>query len=144
MAGVNPTAISVASLLAGAAAGASYWMTGLSPAFFFLGGFLVLVSGVADALDGDVARRFGKVSRAGDFIDHFFDRVVETAGIYNTAGFNDDTRAYPSIPARHDVWRRAACDWAAGLLVRHIIDEQDAYAMAKALSYDLAKEVYNL
>jgi glucuronate isomerase len=74
----------------------------------------------------------------------FFDRVVETAGIYNTAGFNDDTRAYPSIPARHDVWRRAACDWVAGLLVRHIIDEADAHEMAYALSRDLAKSAYKL
>ena len=74
----------------------------------------------------------------------YFDRVMETAGIYNTAGFNDDTRAYPSIPARHDVWRRAACDWVAGLLVRHIIDEDDAHQMARALAYDLAKDAYHL
>jgi glucuronate isomerase len=74
----------------------------------------------------------------------FFDRVIETAGIYNTAGFNDDTRSYPSIPSRHDVWRRAACDWVAGLLVRHIIDEDDAHQMARALAYDLAKDAYHL
>jgi glucuronate isomerase len=74
----------------------------------------------------------------------YFDRVVETAGIYNTAGFNDDTRAYPSIPARHDLWRRAASDWVAGLLVRHIIDETDAHEMVHALSYDLAKSTYKL
>jgi glucuronate isomerase len=74
----------------------------------------------------------------------YFDRVMETAGIYNTAGFNDDTRAYPSIPARHDVWRRAACDWVAGLVVRHIIDEADGAEMVRALAYDLAKEAYKL
>ncbi len=74
----------------------------------------------------------------------YFDQVMETAGIYNTAGFNDDTRAYPSIPARHDLWRRAACDWCAGLLVRHIIDESDAHQMARALAYGLAKEAYKL
>jgi glucuronate isomerase len=74
----------------------------------------------------------------------YFDRVVETAGIYNTAGFNDDTRAYPSIPARHDVWRRVACDWVAGLLVRHIVDESEAHEMVRALAYDLAKSAYNL
>ncbi len=74
----------------------------------------------------------------------FFDRVMETAGIYNTAGFNDDTRAYPSIPARHDLWRRAAADWVAGLVVRHIVDEDDAQAMVRALSYDLAKQAYRL
>ena len=59
----------------------------------------------------------------------FFDDVVETAGIYNTAGFNDDTRAYPSIPARHDLWRRASADWLAGLVARQIIDEDDAHEM---------------
>jgi len=35
----------------------------------------------------------------------YFDRVTETAGFYNIAGFNDDTRAFASIPSRHDVWR---------------------------------------
>jgi glucuronate isomerase len=74
----------------------------------------------------------------------YFDQVIETAGLYNTAGFNDDTRAFLSIPARHDVWRRAACDWLAGLVVRHIIDEADAAAMARACAYDLAKETYKL
>jgi glucuronate isomerase len=74
----------------------------------------------------------------------YFDRVIETAGLYNTAGFNDDTRAFPSIPARHDLWRRAACNWLAGLVVRHIIDEEEARQMARALACDLAKEAYRL
>jgi glucuronate isomerase len=74
----------------------------------------------------------------------FFDQVMETAGIYNTSGFNDDTRAFCSIPARHDLWRRAACSWLAGLVVQHIIDEADAHEMARALAYDLAKQAYRL
>jgi glucuronate isomerase len=74
----------------------------------------------------------------------YFDRVVETAGIYNTSGFNDDTRAFASIPARHDVWRRASANWLAGLVVRHIIDEEDAAHMAYQLAYGLAKSAYNL
>jgi glucuronate isomerase len=77
-------------------------------------------------------------------IYRYFDQVMETAGIYNTAGFNDDTRAYPSIPARHDLWRRAGANWVAGLAVRGIVDEEDAYEMVRALAYDLAKEAYNL
>jgi glucuronate isomerase len=77
-------------------------------------------------------------------IYRYFDQVMETAGIYNTAGFNDDTRAYPSIPARHDLWRRAGANWVAGLLVRGIVDEEDAQEMVRALAYDLAKEAYNL
>jgi glucuronate isomerase len=74
----------------------------------------------------------------------YFDLVMETAGIYNTVGFNDDTRAFASIPARHDLWRRASCDWVAGLLVRHVIDDADAQHMVHALAYDLAKDAYNL
>ena len=77
-------------------------------------------------------------------IRRYFDQVMETAGLYNTAGFNDDTRAYLSIPARHDVWRRASADWVAGLLVRGIVDEADAQEMMQALAYDLAKQAYNL
>ncbi|NOZ72162.1 MAG: glucuronate isomerase [Chloroflexi bacterium] len=68
--------------------------------------------------------------------------VHETAGLYNTVGFNDDTRAYPSIPARHDVWRRVESNWLAGLVVRGIIDEEDAMEMAKDSAYRLAKEAY--
>jgi glucuronate isomerase len=74
----------------------------------------------------------------------YFDLVMETTGIYNTAGFNDDTRAFCSIPARHDLWRRAACNWLAGLVVRGIIDEDDARDMAHEMAYELAKRAYKL
>ena len=74
----------------------------------------------------------------------YFDLIVETAGIYNTAGFNDDTRAFPSIPARHDVWRRAAADWLAGLVTRAIVDEADAEEMILDLAYRLVKQTYKL
>jgi glucuronate isomerase len=75
-------------------------------------------------------------------MNYFFDKVMETAGIYNTAGFNDDTRAFTSIPARHDVWRRAAANWVAGLHIRGIVDLEDAEAMAHDLAYGLAKSAY--
>jgi glucuronate isomerase len=77
-------------------------------------------------------------------IHRYFDNVIETAGIYNTAGFNDDTRAYPSIPARHDLWRRACADWLAGQVVRRIIDEDDAETMIVDMAYRLAKQTYKL
>ncbi|MCY3831809.1 MAG: glucuronate isomerase [Chloroflexi bacterium] len=77
-------------------------------------------------------------------MSRFLDAVVETAGIYNLAGFNDDTRAYPSIPTRHDVWRRVCADWLAGQLLRDFIDDEDAYEMMRALAYDLAKQTYRL
>jgi glucuronate isomerase len=74
----------------------------------------------------------------------YFDRVVETAGLRNTAGFNDDTRAFCSIPVRHDVWRRAASNWLAGLVVRGIVSDEDAVEMAREMAYDLAKRAYRL
>jgi glucuronate isomerase len=77
-------------------------------------------------------------------MNHYFDQVMETAGLYNTAGFNDDTRAFPSIPARHDLWRRASCNWLAGLVVRGIIDVDDALEMARDSAYTLAKDTYRM
>jgi glucuronate isomerase len=77
-------------------------------------------------------------------IRRYFERVIETAGIYNTAGFNDDTRAYPSIPARHDLWRRASADWLAEQVMRDIIDEDDAHEMLLDMAYRLAKQTYKL
>lgn len=74
----------------------------------------------------------------------YFEQVVETAGTYNLAGFNDDTRAFPSIPARHDLWRRAVADWLAGLVARGMVALEDAHRMARALAYDLARETYRL
>jgi len=74
----------------------------------------------------------------------FRSSVTETAGIYNTAGFNDDTRAFCSIPARHDLSRRVDANWLAGLVSRHIIDMTDAREMARALAYDLVRDTYKL
>jgi len=74
----------------------------------------------------------------------FRERTTETAGIYKTAGFNDDTRAFCSIPARHDLARRADANFLAGLVARHMIDTSDARRMARALAYELAKETYKL
>jgi glucuronate isomerase len=70
--------------------------------------------------------------------------VTETAGIYNTVGFNDDTRAFPSIPARHDLSRRVDSNFLAGLVARHIINMKDARRLSKALAYDLVKKAYKL
>ena len=70
--------------------------------------------------------------------------VTETAGIYNTVGFNDDTRAFPSIPARHDLSRRVDCNYLAGLVARFIIDMDDARTMSRYLAYGLVKKAYGL
>jgi glucuronate isomerase len=71
------------------------------------------------------------------------DLVMETAGLHNTVGFNDDTRAFPSIPARHDLARRVDADWISGLVVRGIVDMADAEEMAHDLAYRLARRAYN-
>lgn len=70
--------------------------------------------------------------------------ITETAGIYNTVGFTDDTRAFLSIPARHDLARRMDSNFLAGLVARHIVTKADAKSIGKALAYDLAKKAYNL
>ncbi|MCJ7812418.1 glucuronate isomerase, partial [bacterium] len=74
----------------------------------------------------------------------FRQRITETAGIYNTVGFNDDTRSFPSIPARHDLSRRIDSNFLGRLVARHIIDMEDAKKMSRALAYDLAKKAYKL
>ncbi len=74
----------------------------------------------------------------------YFDLIGETAGLANMAGFNDDTRAFPSVPVRHEVWRRAAADWIAGLVVRGVVDMDDAHEIIQDLAYRLAKRAYKL
>ena len=73
----------------------------------------------------------------------FRQQTTETAGIWNTAGFNDDTRAFCSIPARHDLARRIDANYLAGMVSRHIIDMDDARLMARAMAYELARDTYN-
>ncbi len=74
----------------------------------------------------------------------FREQATETAGFYNTVGFNDDTRAFLSIPARHDVARRMDCGWLARLVVEHRMEEDEAHELARALTYDLVKAAYKL
>ncbi len=70
--------------------------------------------------------------------------VTETAGFYNTVGFNDDTRAFLSIPARHDVARRVDCAYLAELVCDHRLDEDEALEVAHDLTYNLVKKAYRL
>jgi len=74
----------------------------------------------------------------------FREQVTETAGFYNTVGFNDDTRAFLSIPARHDLARRMDCGFLAKLVVEHRLDEDEAFEVAHELAYGLAKKAYHL
>ncbi|MBZ9984345.1 MULTISPECIES: glucuronate isomerase [unclassified Mesorhizobium] len=70
--------------------------------------------------------------------------TTETAGFYNTVGFNDDTRAFCSIPARHDMARRVDCNFLAELVADHRLDEDEAQEVAHDLAYRLAKKAYRL
>jgi glucuronate isomerase len=74
----------------------------------------------------------------------FRERVTETAGFYDTVGFNDDTRAFLSIPARHDVARRMDCAFLAKLVVEHQLEEAEAAEVAHDLAYRLVKKAYRL
>ena len=74
----------------------------------------------------------------------FREQATETAGFYNTVGFNDDTRAFLSIPARHDVARRMDCGHLARLVVEHRLEEDEAHEVAHALTYGLVKAAYRL
>jgi glucuronate isomerase len=71
-------------------------------------------------------------------------QVTETAGFYNTVGFNDDTRAFLSIPARHDVARRIDCGFLAELVLDHRLEMDEAAEVAVDLAYGLAKKAYRL
>jgi glucuronate isomerase len=74
----------------------------------------------------------------------FRQNATETAGFYNTVGFNDDTRALLSIPARHDVARRIDCAFLANLVAQHRLEEDEAFELAHALTYSLVKKAYKL
>ena len=74
----------------------------------------------------------------------FRQQATETAGFYNTVGFNDDTRAFLSIPARHDLARRMDCGFLAKLVTEHRLAEDEAFEVAHALTYNLVKKAYRL
>jgi hypothetical protein len=80
------------------------------------------------------------VSRQSGGNDAFPRAVTETAGFYNTVGFNDDTRAFLSIPARHDVARRMDCAFLAKLVAEHRLEEEEALEVAHDLAYRLVKQ----
>jgi glucuronate isomerase len=74
----------------------------------------------------------------------FREQTTETAGFYNTVGFNDDTRAFLSIPARHDTARRIDCAFLARLVAEHRLEEDDAADVVVDLAYHLPKKAYKL
>jgi glucuronate isomerase len=74
----------------------------------------------------------------------FREQATETAGFYNTVGFNDDTRAFLSIPARHDVARRVDCAFLGRLVAEHRLEESEAFEVVHDLSVNLVKKAYKL
>ena len=77
-------------------------------------------------------------------IDRFLDRVTETAGPYNLAGFVDDARALTALPARHDLWRRRTCGWLARKVAAGFLADEEARRLASELAYGLARRAYRL
>ena len=74
----------------------------------------------------------------------FRERTTETAGFYNTVGFNDDTRAFLSIPARHDVARRADCAFLARLVAEGQLADWEAAELALDLTSRLVRKAYRI
>jgi glucuronate isomerase len=74
----------------------------------------------------------------------FREQATETAGFYNTVGFNDDTRAFLSIPARHDVARRIDCAFLGRLVAEHRLDEGEAFEVVQDLTVNLVRKAYKL
>jgi glucuronate isomerase len=74
----------------------------------------------------------------------FREQATETAGFYNTVGFNDDTRAFLSIPARHDVARRVDCAFLGRLVAEKRLDEEEAFDLARELTVGLVRKAYKL
>jgi glucuronate isomerase len=79
-----------------------------------------------------------------DGMMRFREQATETAGFYNTVGFNDDTRALLSIPARHDVARRIDCAFLARMVAEHRLDEDEALEVAYDLTNGLVRRAYKL
>ena len=79
-----------------------------------------------------------------DGMRRFRRQALETAGYYNTVGFNDDTRAFLSIPARHDVARRIDCGVLAEQVLEHLLEEDEAFDLAEELAHGFAKAAYRL
>ena len=77
-------------------------------------------------------------------MSRFREHTTETAGFYNTVGFNDDTRAFLSIPGRHDMARRMDCGFLGRLVAEHRLDEDEAQELAVDLTYNLARKAYKL
>ena len=74
----------------------------------------------------------------------FREQATETAGFYNTVGFNDDTRAFLSIPARHDVARRIDASFLARLVAEHRLEEAEAFEVMIDLTDRLVRKAYKL
>ena len=81
---------------------------------------------------------------APDSMRRFREAVTETAGFHRTSGFVDDTRAFCSIPARHDMARRIDAGFLAGLVCEHRLPEGEAADIAVRLVADQPRRVFKL
>jgi glucuronate isomerase len=81
---------------------------------------------------------------APEAVRRFRAAATEAAGFYRTSGFIDDTRAFCSIPARHDMSRRLDCGYLAGLVAEHRLDADEARETAVDLVAHQPKRVFKL
>jgi glucuronate isomerase len=81
---------------------------------------------------------------APEAVRRFRGAVTETAGFYRTSGFIDDTRAFLSIPARHDMSRRLDSGYLAQLVAEHRLDEDEALETAVDLVTTIPRKAFKL
>ncbi len=79
-----------------------------------------------------------------DALRRFREAVTDTVGFYRTSGFVDDTRAFCSIPVRHDTARRVDAGYLARLVVEHRLAEDEAAEVARDLTGPIPTEVFRL
>jgi glucuronate isomerase len=77
-----------------------------------------------------------------DALRRFRETVTDSAGFYNTVGFVDDTRAFCSIPVRHDVARRVDAAYLASLVAQDRLPYDEAAETIADLAYHLPKKVF--
>jgi glucuronate isomerase len=81
---------------------------------------------------------------APDAIRRYRSAVTETAGFAKTSGFIDDTRAFCSIPARHDMSRRLDAGYLAQLVAEHRLSEEEAADTLHDLVVTIPRKVFKL
>ena len=113
-----------------------------------LGGYLTRVLNgertLLSVIFGPLERGLYRVAGTNEKEEQHWTTYALAMLLFNLAGFNDDTRALLSIPARHDVWRRCVAAFLAGMVAGNVLGVADARSLVVWLSHAAARETYRL